>query len=312
VRRTRATSTAVMAALALLALVLPARAARLDPAAPGRFPVGVTTLTFTDAARGRTLVTEVWYPATAAARDATLRRGRFPLVLVAHGNCGFRTNYEYLTTHLAGFGFIVAAPDFPGFNKAVCDAGVPETGLVVGPPDDLTFLRRAFHDPAGVAARFAPSVRGQAAGLVGHSLGGLEVLNAALADASFTAVVGLAALSGTAQGQAFAALHPSRAVLVFGGTADTTVPPPVTVIPFFQPLPPPAFLVMIQDGTHSGFTDMDSHLTAAALERQERLVRRYATAFLERHLAGSHRFGPFLTARDAAGQDGVTMEARPR
>ena len=62
---------------ALLIAALPAGAAsRFDPSTPGRFPIGDTTLTLVDAARGRTLVTEIWYPAAATARDASPRAGR--------------------------------------------------------------------------------------------------------------------------------------------------------------------------------------------------------------------------------------------
>jgi predicted dienelactone hydrolase len=300
-------------AIALLVLAVPARGARLDPSVPGRFPVGVATLTVVDAGRGRTLVTEVWYPAVAAGRDTPLRRGRFLLVLLAHGHCGFRLNYEYLAEALAARGFLVAAPDFPGFNKTLCDAGGPESGLFAEPPVDLAFLRTTFHDRAGVAARFAPAVRGQSAGLVGHSLGGLAVVNGTLTDPHFTAVVGLAPLASAAQGQALAVVLPHRALLVLGGTADTTVPLATITVPFFQALPPPAFLVSLQDGTHSGFTDVDSRLTPDALARQQRLTRRYAIAFLERYLGRSRRLARFLTPADAAAQaDGVTLEARLR
>jgi predicted dienelactone hydrolase len=299
-------------AVAILALALPVRAARLDPSAPGRFPVGVATLTVIDAARGRTLVTEVWYPATAAGRDATLRRGKFPLVLLAHGNCGFRTNYEFVSTALAAPGFLVAAPDFPGIDKAACDAG-PETGLLAEPPVDLAFLRTAFHDRAGVAARFVPSVRGARTGLVGHSLGGYAVLNAAVADRNFAAVVALAPVGTAALGRTIAALDPRLPVLVLAGSADTTLPPAAFQVPFFEALATPSFMVTIQDGTHSGFTDVDGHLAADALARQQRLTNRYAIAFLERYLVRSRRFARFLTTADATAQaDGVTLDARLR
>jgi len=75
--------------LALLALAAGAAAGR-DPSANGPFAVGVTTVTLVDAVRSRTLVTEVWNSADVAGRDAGIRRGRYPLVLMAHGNCGFR------------------------------------------------------------------------------------------------------------------------------------------------------------------------------------------------------------------------------
>src|SRR5262245_22718938 len=106
--------------LAAVALALPAMAAGVDPGADERFVVGDTTIMLAGARPDRILPTEVWYPARYSGRDAPIRRGRFPLVLVAHGHCGLRTNYTYLTTHLASWGFVVAAPDFPGYNKAAC------------------------------------------------------------------------------------------------------------------------------------------------------------------------------------------------
>src|SRR2546426_7524697 len=102
---------AVRVAFVLVVLATSAMAARVDTERMERLSVGVTTLTMVDPGRDRTFETEVWYPATIAGRNAPLRRGRFPLVLLAHGYCGFRTNYEYLATHLARWGFLVAAPD---------------------------------------------------------------------------------------------------------------------------------------------------------------------------------------------------------
>src|SRR5262245_24978404 len=96
----RARLRSVPAALALLPRPV-ATASTLERRETGHPAVGGTPLTIVDTSRGRTLGTEVWYPAARAGRDAPMRRGRFPLVLIAHGFCGFRTNYEYLATHLA-------------------------------------------------------------------------------------------------------------------------------------------------------------------------------------------------------------------
>jgi pimeloyl-ACP methyl ester carboxylesterase len=160
-------------------------------------------------------------------------------VLVAHGYCGFRTNYEYLSVPLASWGFLVAAPDFPGINRADCDAGVPPGDILGDPPRDLEFLRGAVHDRSGPARALAPFVRGRRAGLVGHSLGGAAVVRASLADPDLTAVVALAAVAGSAQGQPFQGLRPRRAVLVAGGTADTTILFDRSPAPFFAALPAP-------------------------------------------------------------------------
>jgi len=301
--------------LATIVVASLAAAATVDPSALGPSPVGVTTRTFVDASRGRTLVTEVWYPARAAGRDVPVRRGHYPLVLLAHGYCGFRTNYEYLTGALASWGFVVAAPDFPVINKTDCDAGVPETAddLFTGPPADLSFLRTAFHDTASPARDFVRFVHGRRAGVVGHSLGGLTVVNASIADRELTAVVVLAGVVQPRDAQRVVALGSRRAVLVVVGTADTTVPAAPYGELFFAGLDPPAYLVTIANGTHSGFTDMDRLLTPEALARQETLTRRYTVAFLERHLVHARRFRGVLTPADAGAQGmDVTLVARPR
>src|SRR5581483_815490 len=227
--------------------------------------------------------------ARATGRDAPPRAGRFPLVLVAHGNCGFRTNYEYLTVPLAAEGFVVAAPDFPGFNKAVCDAGAGSIGDIAHDPEgDLAFLRAVLHERTGPAARFARHVRGRRAGLVGHSLGGYVVLRAVLADPAFSVVAALAPLAVFGR-EDFAHLSPRRTFLLAGATGDRTLPYATVTAPLFALLPPRAYLLEIVGGSHSGFTDMDSTLAPAALAREQALVRRYVTALFSRWLAHRRR-----------------------
>ncbi len=298
--------------LAPIAFAAPA----LDPGVGGPLPVGVTTLTLTDAARARTLVTEVWYPAVSAGRDAELHHGRDALVLVAHGHCGSRTNYEFLTEHLASWGFVVAAPDIPMF----CLSDGPLGDVVHDPARDYQFLDATFFSGEGETAPFRRILRrrAQRTGIVGHSLAGLSLVDAAETQVVFAAVLGLAPAVGATQGSSYAAAIVSRprgrrpAVMAMGGTADTTVSFTGLTQPFFDPLPPPAFLLKIVGGTHSGFTDHDSLLSPAALARQQLLVRRYATAFLSRYVARRGRFGRFLTAVDATAQGAdVELTARP-
>ena len=124
------------------------------PSAPGPYSVGVETVVFHDEARGRELVTEIWYPAqaregaepvtvyseneilTPGARDALdalgerfeselessaeraappLRdEGPFPVVFFSHGSGGTRVQSLSYTTVLASHGFVVVAPDHVG------------------------------------------------------------------------------------------------------------------------------------------------------------------------------------------------------
>ncbi len=129
-----------------------------SPADMGPFQVGVRTIVLEDTTREapdgsgpRTLITEVWYPAsntamgeptvdydlwdnlpddlketipedalgvlqTAAVQDAPpqLEHGTFPLVMFSHGKGGIRMQSTFYTVALASHGYIVVSPDHQG------------------------------------------------------------------------------------------------------------------------------------------------------------------------------------------------------
>src|SRR5262249_32622331 len=175
-------------------------------------------------------------------------------------------------------------------------------------PRALSFLRAQLPSRSGPASRFARSVRGARAGLVGHSFGGFAVLGATLIDDALPVVVALAPVSPLTACTDLAPLRPRRDVMVMGGTADDLVPYDPWVANLFALLPPPAIAVTTVGGTPGGFPDVDGSLAADALARQQRLARRYATAFLERYLVGHRRFARFLGPADATGaQVGVEI-----
>src|SRR5262249_50098623 len=201
-----------------------------------------------------------------AGRDVAPLPRSYPLILMAHGFCGSRLNYEYLTTHLASWGFVVAAPDVTGETSADCDAHPPTS--LGDQPLDLSFVCRDLHDVSGPLGKWAQHVRGLATGLVGHSLGGHAVFEAAKIDSSFTTIVGLPPAEFGADDE-LTTLTPRRALMAMGGTADTLVSFTMWTQPFYDALPPPAYLVRITGGTHDGFRDSDSQLTPAALAAQQ-------------------------------------------
>jgi alpha-beta hydrolase superfamily lysophospholipase len=283
----------------LLATASLTGAAPADPGKPGKFPVGTATVKSFDTARSRILTSELWYPAKSAGRDAPIRKGFFPLVMMAHGFCGSRLNYEYLTTHLASWGFIVAAPDFAGVTRADCDAGTV-TASFDDLPYDLSFVCRDLHDTSGRLADWAKHMRGSATGLVGHSLGGGAVIGAARIDEFFTNVIALAPSATAQTADGLDDLTP-RAWMVMGGTADTLVSFTDWTQPFWEAAPTPKFLVKIDGGTHGGFGDSDSSQSAEGLEAQHDAVKRNATALLNRYLALKPRFAKKLrTAQSGA------------
>jgi predicted dienelactone hydrolase len=297
-----------MAALVVLALGTSAPGAP-DPTRPGKLAVGVTTADAVDESRGnRTLPTEIWYPARRAGRDAEPRTRRHPLVLIAHGFCGSRLYYDYLAPHLASHGFVVAAPDFTGVTRAACDAG-PATATVRDLALDLSFVARALHDPAGPLGTWARRVRGAATGLVGNSLGGIAVVEAAKIDASFTAIVGLAPAVNAAAAAPLAGLTPRRAWMMMGATGDDLVSFSGWTQPFFERLPAPAFLVRVSGGSHTGFSDENPDVAPDPRQAQHDATTRYATPFLLGYLARKKAFARRLRPSD----DGtVALIARPR
>jgi len=290
--------------LVLAALLQVGLAHGFDPSAPGVFFVGDRTVTFVDASRGgRTLVTELWYPALAPARDAEPRTDLSPLVLLLHGHCGSRLNYTYLARHIASRGCTVAAPDLPDF---CADTGAVD---ITQPPLDVTFLRKALRDKTGPTKAFVPSLRGKKAAVVGHSLGGYMAVNAALADSKLPVLVLLAPFAVPKAASDLAALKHRPAVLVEAGLADTRATFTGVVRPFYDLLVRPSFLVSITGGTHSGFTDTDDSLTPEQLARQQDLAKRFAAAAIERYLAHDLRAARALTSHDAGLQgDDVALE----
>jgi predicted dienelactone hydrolase len=164
-------------------------------AARGNHRVGVKTLELTDESRARKLTLEVWYPATLAdaqaeqtiykatigstkfdlpgraARDANLEPGKFPLVILSHGQPGSRFMMSYLTEHLASCGFVVAAIDHTGstYDDLTQESYVSS---IVDRPLDILFSIDA------VAASIANADSSNVA-LMGYSYGGYSSLNAA-------------------------------------------------------------------------------------------------------------------------------------
>jgi predicted dienelactone hydrolase len=296
------------AAFLLLALATHASGAA-DPTRPGRLAVGVTTVVTVDAARGdRPLVVEIWYPAKRTGRDAVALRRRHPLVLIAHGLCGSRLYYDYLATHLVSHGFVVAAPDFSGVTRAACDVRPPDF-TIDDLAQDLSYVARELHDVTGPFGTWARRVRGAATGLVGNSLGGIAVVDAARADPAFTAIVGLAPAVAANAAPPLVGLTPRRAWMVMGATGDDLVTFATWTQPFFEGLPAPAYLVRFTGGSHTGFSDENPEIEPDPRQAQHDATTRFATPFLIKYLAHRKKFARHLRSSD----DGaVALIARPR
>lgn len=248
---------------------------------PGPYAAGVTTLALADRQ------VEVWYPAKPkaargaarasydlvdkvppsvvgllpegasvvyemdAVRDvpAATRRQGFPLVLVAHGDAGYREEFDYLASHLASWGFVVAAPD-------ILERSIP--ALLGSPPanpvDDLTTMRataallRAENDRADgpLAGRVMPD----RLAIVGQSAGGGTALRFGAEPGLVTAVALSASGSDPVTGQLIT--FPDVPVMFVTGAEDSLVPL-ANVEAGFEAANPPTRLVVVGGAGHASF-----------------------------------------------------------
>jgi predicted dienelactone hydrolase len=311
------------ALLGVIALVAP------EPALGGRFRVGVTTLTFTKTSESthapRPLATVIWYPATPGTgvaeplglRDATVRRGRFPLIVFSHGTCGRPTEASYLTMALASRGFVVAAPPHPGNTAddgfAACISGGAAIDALVNRLPDVRFtIDSMLAETANRSSRFARRLRPDAIGVSGLSFGGYTALSAAQQEPRLRAAL----------------------VLVPGGTAllgpkDIAIPTMVigaehdTVVRFAESekaygrLAGPRFLVELLGANHLSVVDDCfnhdlglSFCVAADISQEQAhdLTLHFALPFFRRYLGNAHTsLRPLVRP-----VKGVRLESEPR
>ncbi len=189
---------------------------------------------------------------TDAFRDVLASRGSFPLVLFSHGDQGYRDQSTFLTSHLATWGFIVAAPDERERGLEFVLGGGP-----AHPMTDSQTLRATVNslhaESTKRGGRLAGRMKPGKVVVTGHSGGGY----AAMQFASQADVAGYVSLA------AGAALDPSRPTLTLPdkpslfmtGSIDTVVPT-AEVAGGYAAASKPSRLVTIGNAGHLMFADI--------------------------------------------------------
>lgn len=251
-----------------------------DPAQPGPHPVGVTRITLRDEARGRTLLTEVWYPADEAARgaapspaseylppelafladNATIELvavreaplapgGPFPLIAFSHGSGGIRFQNTFQMEHLASHGFVVVAPDHQG--NTFFDSSGEQAQLAVDRPIDIIYVLDAFSGfTADPGSRFSGWVDTELPfGVTGHSFGAYTSFAVASNDTRIAAALPMA-LAGPIS------TSYSAATLLMLATEDKTIGLDANqaIRDAYASLPGPRFLAEVIDAGHFSFS----------------------------------------------------------
>ena len=259
-----------------------------------KYAVGVKVLVLIDRSRSvvlsgrsgpRVLVTDVWYPAAAAADrpGAPLASADrpFPLIVFGHGFTQTPAPYAALLRSWAAAGYVVAAPVFP-LENAAAPGGPDETDLVHQPADVSFVITRLLGLSARRAGFWSQSIDARRIAVAGHSDGGETavalVYDRAFLDPRIRAAVILsgARIPGTGQDQLVgASARDPRALLAVQGTADPINPPSFTT-DFFALAPRPKYLLTLIGAAHLGpYTDEQPQLG---------IVERVSRAFLDAYL----------------------------
>ena len=248
----------------------------------GPYPVGVTSL---ELAAGNKV--EVWYPAiegttgtdsydmrdfipeaisallTAdvpavyeypAGRDAGAATGTFPVVLFSHGSSGIRFQSTFLTSHLASWGIIVAAPDhwsrdlFHTLSAPVGDRNSSVTEL-------LETLDLVTAENVRSGSRLEGMVDAERVVAMGHSAGGGTILGASLDDRIDGYISLASGALGMGSDSSAAPALPDKPSFFIAGALDAIISAEESTRPSFEAVPGPSRLWIIDGVGHNGFDD---------------------------------------------------------
>ena len=143
---------------------------------PGPYTVAQAEFEFVDKSRStnanrdfpgaaqRTLPTTIWFPEDFA--------GPYALVIHSHGFLSSRHEVIYLLEHLASYGYVVVAADFPLTGGSA--PGGPNINDVSNQPEDVSFLIDSTLALAGTDKPFSGDIDTTRIGIMGLSLGGFS------------------------------------------------------------------------------------------------------------------------------------------
>lgn len=267
----------------------------VDPAAlamayaeAGPHPVGVTTTALADGTS-----VEIWYPAVegttgtvsydvrdytpdaikalltadipatfewSGARDADAADGRFPVAIYSHGFSGINVGSSFLTSHLASWGIVVAAPEHTGRDLAAATSfqlnNDPQLSVdnILGTID---LLKAADSSPTD---RLSGRVDTGSITLIGHSAGGGTVLGASAQSDDVDAYISLASGAfGRRDDQTSTTAAPpempAKPSFFIAGREDKVVPWDTVTQAAYDRAPSPSRLWVIDSVGHNGFDD---------------------------------------------------------
>ncbi len=196
----------------------------------------------------------VLYPANAYLSATPARSsGAFPLVLFSHGYAGYPEQSVSLTTHLASWGFVVAAPDHVERSLdgllGTAAAGVPKSTDTAVLQATLDLLVAASGQPGVLHGM----VDANEVAVTGHSAGAGAAYATASIDPRIKAWISYAVGLGGDSGPPPPA--PNKPGMVMLGTADGIIPAAASRN-VYAGMNEPKYLVEISGAGHLVFSDV--------------------------------------------------------
>ncbi len=197
-------------------------------------------------APSRTLDAVVWYPASNAA-------GPYPLIVYSHGFSSNRDGGAYLAEHLASYGYVVVAANYPLTYMSAPDR--PFVKDVVNQPADVSFLIDSLLAQSDEESQLLTGmIDPQRIGVTGISLGGmtstLVAFHPTMGDSRIGASLSIA--GPTAQFTARFFESPQLPFLMLSGDIDALVPHASNAAPVLDKVPG-SQLVTVKGASHTGF-----------------------------------------------------------
>ena len=252
-------------------------------------------------------------------RDASVRSGRYPVIVFSHGNGGSRYQNTFWCDYIASHGYIIVSADHTG-NAAMTilkDARVPYQGgdraiSAVERPKDMTYLLDQMvkwnEGTDKSDARFKGKMDLSRPCAAGMSFGSMTAVRVADLDSRFKSVI---AMSG-AYPQHSNLKAPTLWML---GTEDRTIGTIGNSIirGHHAKHEGPSYLMELKNGGHYSFTDMakmdpehgdgvgkgkrrdgGAEFQFTSMETTYKIINAYSTAFLAVYAKGDKSALPFL------------------
>lgn len=247
-----------------------------QPENPGFFKAGWTSAVLDR--NGRTLNCRIYYPALFEGSESPLDTTGKPYHVIAFGH-GFlmqTSSYISLFKHLAGYGFVVIAPQFPNTQHSEL-------------ADDLiATIAYIKNENKRIDSRFFKLIDTTKSGVFGHSMGGGASLLAASRDSTIIVAASLAAAETNPS--AIALMNQIKGtVYLIAGENDGITPVNNHQLPMFLNANPIKAILSIKGGNHTKFmdistwdwTDPNGYISRT---EQLRLTRRYLTGIFNHFL----------------------------